>query len=55
MDVVIPKNFPSKEFLIRTLQKTIEKSWKIDMMETDILEWLANFKGEVFEEEWSNY
>lgn len=51
MDVVIPKNFPSKEFLIRTLQKTIEKSWKIDMMETDILEWLANFKGEVFEEE----
>ena len=50
MDVEIPTNFPSKEVLIRVLQRTIEKSWKNNLMDRDIQEWLSNFKGEVFEE-----
>ncbi|EME3562592.1 hypothetical protein QRK69_002588, partial [Enterococcus faecium] len=51
MDKEIFDDFPSKENLVRILQKTIEKSWKNDMVERDIEEWLDNFKGEVFEKD----
>lgn len=42
---------PSKEVLIRIIQKTIEKSWKNNMVVDDIQEWLDNFNGEVFKTE----
>ena len=47
-DIMFPSGFPSKEEMLVILKRTIEKSWKTDMNNDDIEEWLSNFTGLVY-------
>ncbi|HAN20438.1 MAG: hypothetical protein A2Y15_08780 [Clostridiales bacterium GWF2_36_10] len=46
MAIDFPDNFPNIEQMLGILQKTIEKSWKIEIDIDDIYSWLNNFTGQ---------
>jgi hypothetical protein len=45
--ILWPDKFPSEETMFMLLQKTIQKSWKNDIIVDDIKKWLNNFSGKV--------
>lgn len=51
MPIDFPKNFPTIEEMLSIMQKTIEKSWKIEMDTDDINLWLSNFTGKCYDKE----
>lgn len=46
-----PEGFPNSDKMIEILKKTIQTSWQCDLSSEEIERWLANFTGEVFDEE----
>ena len=48
MMIDFPDNFPSMEYMMGILHKTIEKSWKNDITTLDIKNWLSNFNGQLY-------
>lgn len=49
--MIWPKNFPDNATMMDILKKTVETSWKIELSEDEVKQWLANFTGEVCEVE----
>lgn len=50
-NIDFPETFPSVEEMLSVLQKTFEKSWKVDLDVEDINTWLENFSGNFYSKE----